>query len=538
LRKIAFGLWPPFGPLGNFTHNTAKDDDYENAGWWGDEMMRLADVNDTHFSSAAVAWYIGMHRLALQYVNKARINPKFWTVAMHYEASALHTLTDLFCFGHVVTNRDQSSYGYMKDNKLLNNPSYLWIENVIKMGGGSRATNVYRFPGKISLSATLPDINETKNYLYDFMRSYVGTAFGLAITEHDYHDRYNKSGAIVRNMNGDFFNIFGDEKLHDLDQKSRRIIEDAVTASIQSLVEAYGTLKDNGGNINEIGKTGSPYFKALKYIPVFIESDPYQYFTGKWTTYAQHVANVTGLQSSITIDSKNCTIPFLFGGDGVLGRKKIINPCSYFPYVKISNQFWMQRNLDVDHYQDGTPIEYVDPSKWSSLTTGAWCYYNNNASNYGQYGKLYNWYAVNDKVHGGIAPVGWHVPSNDEWQTLINNLGGYSNAGALMTAVQIPNIVTTNSSGFAALPGGMLDYTTFTNINSEAHWWTSTETVPKAPNPHEITTISNSGPISIGMYYTSHKTGSVIDEDLIGYIFNSIDSRSNGYSVRCVRGEY
>src|SRR5207244_2300265 len=103
LAGIGSGLWPPFGSLGDVTSNTADtEQDTFEAGWWGDEMMRIAAINDWHFSSAALAWYIGMHRMALKYVALAVHDPVYWNHALHYEANALHSLTDLFAFGHVV----------------------------------------------------------------------------------------------------------------------------------------------------------------------------------------------------------------------------------------------------------------------------------------------------------------------------------------------------------------------------------------------------------------------------------------------------
>ena len=94
---------------------------------------------------------------------------------------------------------------------------------------------------------------------------------------------------------------------------------------------------------------------------------------------------------------------------------------------------------------------------WATLTTGAYCYYNNDSATYAAtYGKLYNWYAVNDPR--GLAPAGWHVPSDAEWTELINCLGGEDVAGGKMKAVSAlwysPNTGATNSSGFTGLPGG------------------------------------------------------------------------------------
>src|ERR1035437_3981549 len=87
------------------------------------------------------------------------------------------------------------------------------------------------------------------------------------------------------------------------------------------------------------------------------------------------------------------------------------------PSVTICSQIWMLKNLDVSTYRNGDAIPQVtDSIQWVNLTTGAWCYYNNNSANGPVYGKLYNWYAVNDPR--GLAPVGWHVPSHAEWTEL------------------------------------------------------------------------------------------------------------------------
>jgi uncharacterized protein (TIGR02145 family) len=98
--------------------------------------------------------------------------------------------------------------------------------------------------------------------------------------------------------------------------------------------------------------------------------------------------------------------------------------------ITIGTQVWTAKNLDVTTYRDGTPIPQVtDPKEWENLTTGAWCYYENNKDNNQQFGKLYNWYAVNG-VHDNdsntpnkiLAPNGWHVPNISEWDILFNHL--------------------------------------------------------------------------------------------------------------------
>jgi len=150
--------------------------------------------------------------------------------------------------------------------------------------------------------------------------------------------------------------------------------------------------------------------------------------------------------------------------------------------VLICNQVWMTKNLDVSTYRNGDAIPQVtDPTTWANLTTGAWRYYNNDTANGLIYGKLYNWYAVNDSR--GLAPTGYHVPSNAEWITLVTCLGGDSLAGGTIKEVgfthwQSPNTGATNSSGFTGLPGGSSTGTgnvIFQYVGKVGFWWSSTE---------------------------------------------------------------
>jgi uncharacterized protein (TIGR02145 family) len=157
-----------------------------------------------------------------------------------------------------------------------------------------------------------------------------------------------------------------------------------------------------------------------------------------------------------------------------------VNPCN-IQTVTIGTQVWMRRNLDVTSYRNGDPIPQVtDPFQWEFLTTGAWCYYGNDPSTGAMYGKLYNWYALNDPR--GLAPAGWHIPSDGEWTTLTDFLGGALVAGRKMKAVtgwkdpNDPKISGDNSSGFTALPGGYRwEYGgQFETIYANGIWWSST----------------------------------------------------------------
>ena len=96
--------------------------------------------------------------------------------------------------------------------------------------------------------------------------------------------------------------------------------------------------------------------------------------------------------------------------------------------IQIGSQVWMAENLKVTHYRNGDSIDNIpDFDTWNAATKGAWCYYANADYLDAAYGKLYNWYAVNDSR--GLCPTGWHVPSYDEWVTLANYLGGGAVAG-------------------------------------------------------------------------------------------------------------
>lgn len=186
---------------------------------------------------------------------------------------------------------------------------------------------------------------------------------------------------------------------------------------------------------------------------------------------------------------------------------------SDIPGVKIANQTWTLKNLDVITYRNGDIIPHItEMSKWDSLTTGAWCYYKNDSSNNSSYGKLYNWYVVNDPR--GLAPEGWHVPSKDEWTKLIAVLGGDSLAGGKMKALTLwngPNVGATNESGFTGLPGGLREsFGSFYDLGVRGYWWFSKE----------------------------HDAGTAVERNLS---FDYADcymyfyDKRNGMSVRCIK---
>lgn len=145
--------------------------------------------------------------------------------------------------------------------------------------------------------------------------------------------------------------------------------------------------------------------------------------------------------------------------------------------IRIGDQCWMAENLKVTKYRNGDTIPMItNNSIWIGLGTGAYCNYNNNTFNSNTYGRLYNWYAVSDSRN--IAPDGWHIPTDAEWITLENYLGGYLVAGGKMKVASgnVPPWNGTNTSGFAALPAGMRFQGNgiFYDMDTSTGYWSTT----------------------------------------------------------------
>ena len=168
--------------------------------------------------------------------------------------------------------------------------------------------------------------------------------------------------------------------------------------------------------------------------------------------------------------------------------------------ANIGNQLWMTKNLDVTTFRNGDTITEVrKEEEWKKLSEEgkpAWCYYDNDPLNGEKYGKLYNWFAVNDPR--GLAPEGWHIPTDAEWTVLSDFLGGEEKACAKMKSTSGWKEFNTpyagnvsgngnNYSGFSGFPGGArivegnidLDckcvIPAFGLIGEEGYWWSSTE---------------------------------------------------------------
>jgi uncharacterized protein (TIGR02145 family) len=183
--------------------------------------------------------------------------------------------------------------------------------------------------------------------------------------------------------------------------------------------------------------------------------------------------------------------------------------------VTICSQVWMTKNLDVTAYRNGDPIPQVtDAGQWQNLTSGAWAYVNGDPATNGNYGKVYNWYAVNDPR--GLAPAGWHIPSQTEYSSLVNCLGTeYIAGGKLKTSGtsdwMAPNTGASNSSGFTALPGGRRSGAgAYNSFGTQGLFWT-------------VTAQSATNAWGVSLLYSSAGTS-----------FTSVQNKE-GAMVRCVK---
>jgi uncharacterized protein (TIGR02145 family) len=147
--------------------------------------------------------------------------------------------------------------------------------------------------------------------------------------------------------------------------------------------------------------------------------------------------------------------------------------------VTIGGQIWMEKNLDVSVFRNGDKIPHAKTAEeWMAAKKNrqpAWCYFDNDLYNAHLYGKLYNWYAVNDSR--GLSPEGFHIPSIEEWNILTNFLGGETEAGDKLKdsfSWELLGLVE-NQSAFRALPGGCrVDCGQFVDLFKYGYWWSST----------------------------------------------------------------
>ena len=193
--------------------------------------------------------------------------------------------------------------------------------------------------------------------------------------------------------------------------------------------------------------------------------------------------------------------------------------------VTIGTQTWLTENLKTTKYSDGTEIPNItDNTAWAALTTGAYCDYSNIPANSTTYGRLYNWYTVDNNAatkvasNGGknVCPTGWHVPTDAEWTILTACLGGEIDAGGKLketgtTHWQSPNEGATDLVGFTALPSGYRYFNgSFLDIGYYSYWWSSTESSPTNAYERLVSYVSS-------------------------YIYKGSGRKQSGFSVRCLK---
>jgi uncharacterized protein (TIGR02145 family) len=154
--------------------------------------------------------------------------------------------------------------------------------------------------------------------------------------------------------------------------------------------------------------------------------------------------------------------------------------------VKYGMQEWTASNLNVAHFRNGDVIaEAKTPEEWvnaAATGTPAWCHYENNAENGKIYGKLYNWFAINDPR--GLAPDGWHISANSDWKTLVKNLMGVDvTGGKLKSKAGWKSGKGSDKIGFAAMPGGYRNSEgKFRDLQTVSQWWSNTVPVDVKPS--------------------------------------------------------
>lgn len=149
--------------------------------------------------------------------------------------------------------------------------------------------------------------------------------------------------------------------------------------------------------------------------------------------------------------------------------------------IKIGDQWWMSENLNTTKFRTGEDIPNVaGAGEWTATAEAAYCNSGNDLDKAAIYGRLYNYYSVTDGRK--ICPDGWHIPNDDNWETLVTFLGGNVVAGGKLKHAgtdywNSPNTDATNESGFSALPGGVRNANTsdFAGVGSTGSWWSATQ---------------------------------------------------------------
>lgn len=213
-----------------------------------------------------------------------------------------------------------------------------------------------------------------------------------------------------------------------------------------------------------------------------------------------------------------CFILLVIGSMQVQSRTMEDKNGNEYKTAKYGLQEWSASNLNVTAFRNGDKIpEAKTKEEWIKAGEDgkpAWCYYKNDPVNGLKYGKLYNWYAINDKR--GLAPEGWRIPTNNDWIILIKNLLGVDFAGPKLKSItgwKSKNGI--NKIGFTALPAGLRDEKgSFNFLGTVSQWWSNTE-------PTEVT--------KSNLIYSVKLNDNTVE---VSY---EKKEKGNGFSVRCIK---
>ena len=307
--------------------------------------------------------------------------------------------------------------------------------------------------------------------------------------------------AVVRNADGSVLSntaVTLTLMIHDIMPNGTVVYEEVQTAT----TNAQGLFACTVGNgvVSAGTFTSLNWAAGAKFIHVLVNTGSgdvdlgtQQLLSVPYAVYANDIAmSISATGDTLTIGKNTIIVPGISAsnpqalysvGSGVTD----VNG-NFYNSIIIGTQEWMQSNLKVTQYSNGDPITLnLSDTEWQASTSGAAANYNDVLSSGTTYGKLYNWYAVND--NRGVCPTGWHVPTDTEWTTLETTLGGASTAGMKLKDDGTIDLSTglwmtgaepaTNASGFTALPGGYRYFSgTYNGQGAWANFWTNTATGP------------------------------------------------------------
>jgi uncharacterized protein (TIGR02145 family) len=378
---------------------------------------------------------------------------------------------------------------------------------------------------KLRLSETVTGIADNKentseglNFMPNPMKDYSKVQFKLAEQGLTIVNIYDLSGRKICESRNSLNRGRHTFRIMDLNSGIYLVTVKSGSLSASGRLMCTGADK-NGGKI--VLENSSPDQEARDNTKGIAEEVTMQYTSGD----ILKLTGISGEYSTIVTDvptsDKTITFNFIACKDGSGNSYPVvfIGSAKGDPEDPITSdskgiQIWMGENLKTATLNDGTAINNVAGNQaWSLLTGPAFCWYDNTP---GDYGALYNWHAVGT---GKLCPTGWRVPSDDEWLSLVQYLGGNTAAGGKLKESgtahwESPNTGATNLYGFTALPGGWRDNSngSFNEVTRSGYWWTST--------------MSN---VTNACYRCILSTSSII----YGYM-SEIDQKY-GFSVRCIK---